>query len=480
MRTETGPPATLEILVVDDESELRHTIAEVLREAGHEVVEAGDGEGALALCQARGFDLIVTDIRLPRGDGLELFNHARREWPSTKVILMTAFLDVAQAVAAMKEGACDYLVKPFDPEELLLRIRRICEQRALEEELRVARTQLSGGDARGFIVGGSPRIREALSRIEAVAGSDAATLISGESGTGKELAARLLHNLSRRREQPFVAVNCGSLTETLVEAELFGHERGAFTGAERRRDGRFKFADGGTLFLDEIAELPLPIQAKLLRVLQEGTFEPLGSNTTIKVDVRVVSATHRDLRERVRDGLFREDLFYRINVIEIPIPPLRERPGDLTALVQHFLLRFSPAGRPVPTISRSAWLALSKHDYPGNVRELSHAIQHAVVLSGGAEILPEHLPVRLVAASPIAEHAAAMADALPEERTLSAALAAFEREYLIRIVGKTGGRRMQAADILGISRKNLWEKLKLYGITTDQDGRVEPSVGPQV
>jgi two-component system response regulator AtoC len=463
----------LDVLVVEDEPELLSSLAESLTEAGHKVTTARDGEQAIARCQATGFDAVLTDIRLPKRDGLELMAEIRRRWPETRVILMTAHLDVAQAVAALKDGAHDYLLKPFDLDELASRFRRIGEQRALEQELRMARTQLSGADVKGFIIGTSPRIREALSRIEAVAQSDASTLISGESGTGKELAARMLHNLSSRRDRPFVAVNCGSLTETLAEAELFGHERGAFTGAERRRDGRFKAADGGTLFLDEVAELSLAAQAKLLRVLQEGTFEPLGSNTTVKVDVRVVSATHRNLQERVRDGLFREDLYYRVNVIEIAMPPLRERPGDLAALVQHFLTRFTPNGRPIPTLSRSAWDALARHDYPGNVRELSHAVQHAVVLSGAGEIRPEHLPARLMEASPMALHAAARADSPSEERTLSAAVAAFEREYLIRIVSKTGGKRIQAAEILGISRKNLWEKMKLYGITSNEDGVLE-------
>jgi two-component system response regulator AtoC len=465
-------PDSCDVLVVEDDAELLSTIAESLEDAGHSVVTARDGQEAATRCQARGFDVVVADVRLPTFDGLALLKHLRRSWPETKVILMTAFADIAQAVGALKEGAYDYLTKPFDLEELAIRFQRICEQRALQRELEMVRAQLSAADVNGFIVGTSPRIREALGRIHAVSQSDAATLISGESGTGKELAARLLHNLSPRREQPFVAVNCGSLTDTLVEAELFGHERGAFTGAERRRDGRFKAADGGTLFLDEVAELSLPAQAKLLRVLQEGTFEPLGSNTTISVDVRVVSATHRNLVERVRDGLFREDLYYRVNVIEIAIPPLRERPSDLSALVQHFLLRFTRAGQPLPTLSSGAWEALARHDYPGNVRELSHAVQHAVVLSGGGEIRPEHLPARLLEVSSMADHAAAIVDAAHEERTLGTAVAAFEREYLLRIVRKTGGKRMKAAEILGISRKSLWEKLKMHGIAESAVAKV--------
>jgi transcriptional regulator with PAS, ATPase and Fis domain len=289
----------------------------------------------------------------------------------------------------------------------------------------------------------------------------------------------MLHEQSNRREGPFVAVNCGALSENLIEAELFGHERGAFTGAERKRDGRFKFADGGTIFLDEIAELPAPAQAKLLRVLQEGTFEPVGSNASVKVDVRVLSATHRDLRDRIAQGLFREDLYYRINVIEISLPPLRERQGDLPLLTQYFLERFTPSGQPVPTMTETAWSALEHYPYPGNVRELSHAIQHAVVLSGRrGTIDANHLPATISASLPTAKPATAdgtPAAQLPTTvQSLSEAVRAFERDYLLRVVAQSGGKKTQAAEVLGISRKTLWEKLKGHGIGPGSS-EVEPS-----
>jgi len=289
-------------------------------------------------------------------------------------------------------------------------------------------------------------------------------LITGESGTGKELVARTLHERSSRRARPFIAVNCAAFPETLLEAELFGHERGAFTGAVKRRDGRFKAADGGTLLLDEIAEVPPPAQAKLLRVLQEGTVEPLGTNESTRVDVRIISATHRNLRERIKEGRFREDLYYRLNVLDIEIPPLRERRGDLPLLLQYFMARFSPAGKAPPAISPRAWAVLSQYAFPGNVREFAHAIEHAVVLSGGNEIDIEHLPGGIAGASDSNGNSSA-----GNLRSLGVALKEFEKEYLVRALTQAGGKKMKAAEILGISRKNLWEKLRLHGIAADAD-----------
>ena len=293
-----------------------------------------------------------------------------------------------------------------------------------------------------------------------VAQSDAPTLITGESGTGKEVVARMVHEQSSRRDKPFVAVNCGALAENLVEAELFGHERGAFTGALRKRDGRFKAADGGTLLLDEVAELPLPAQAKLLRVLQEGTVEPLGTNTPVRVDVRIISATHRNLQERIKAGLFREDLYYRINVIELQVPPLRERSSDIPLLVNHFLARMTPAGAASPMISPPAWAALSQYPFPGNVRELSHAIEHAMVLSGGKEIGLQHLPQGMVSSNSSEPRVEAELPANNDIRPLQAAVRDFEHAYLLRALRATEGKRARTAELLGISRKTLWEKLR--------------------
>jgi DNA-binding NtrC family response regulator len=379
--------------------------------------------------------------------------------PATDVILMTSFGSVTDAVAALKSGARDYLVKPFDLEELVLRVGAIAERRGLQRQLESARAQLAAS-SEPPIVGAAPTMRRLQDRLATVAASDAPVLVTGESGTGKELVARRLHALSARRDRAFVAVNCAAFPEGLVEAELFGHERGAFTGASRKRDGRFRAADGGTLLLDEVAEIPLPAQAKLLRVLQEGVIEPLGTNDPIRVDVRIVSATHRDLRRRISEGLFREDLYYRLNVVGLHIPPLRERPGDLPLLVAFFLRAYAAPGAPLPEVSLGAWQALAAYPFLGNVRELGHALQHAVVLSRGGRIDLEHLPDDVVHA--VAPGADAPARDL---KPLAAVVKQAEREHLLRALAVTSGQRTRAAELLGISRKNLWEKLQAHGIS---------------
>jgi len=453
----------LDILLIDDEPDMRLVLEEALRDADHRVVTAGDGAEGLNHALSKVFDVVICDVRLPKIDGLTLFRRIRQASPSTDVILMTAYAEVADAVTALKQGAFDYLTKPFDIDELLVQLQRISEHRALRSELEQARVELSGRKREVALVGQSSAMRRVTGLIDMVAGSDAPVLVSGESGTGKELVARMLHERSNRHAKPFVVVNCGALTETLIEAELFGHERGAFTGAVKKREGRFKAADGGTVFLDEIAELPLSAQAKLLRVLQEGTFEPLGTNATVRVDVRVISATRRHLKERIAEGSFREDLYYRVNVIEIPLPPMRERPGDLSLLVQYFLQRFTPSGRALPTVSPAAWAALSQYPYPGNVRELSHALEHAVVLSGGGEIDLRHLPLDI--ANQGLDLGRAEPSGSPEIRPLHIALREFEREYLLRAMAQASSKRVRAAEMLGISRKSLWEKLRLHGIS---------------
>jgi DNA-binding NtrC family response regulator len=420
--------------------------------------------------------VIICDVRLPKLDGLALMRRARQESPATEVILMTAFAEVADAVSALKEGAYDYITKPFQIDELLFQLKRMAQHRSLRRELERARAELAGRREATTLVGRSPAMRRVMGLIEVVSQSDAPVLVTGESGTGKELVARMLHERSSRREHPFIAVNCGALTETLIEAELFGHERGAFTGAVKKREGRFKAAHGGTLFLDEVAELPPSAQTKLLRVLQEGTFEPLGTNQTVKVDVRVLSATHRDLKKRIAEGTFREDLFYRINVIEIPMPPLRDRPGDMPLLLQHFLHRLVPPGRSLPTVSPTAWAALCQYGFPGNVRELSHAIEHAVVLSAGSEIRLEHMPASITAGARVTAPDAP-GGVQGEIRPLQVAVKEFEREYLLRAIGQAGGKRLRAAEILGISRKSLWEKLRLHGISEAEIEAQEPSRG---
>jgi DNA-binding NtrC family response regulator len=461
----------MDILLIDDEPELREALADKLRESGHAVTEAGDGSVAAALLDDHVFDVVMSDVRLPGTDGLTLFRKVRQSAPLTDFILMTAFADTGEAVAALKEGASDYLTKPFDIDELMHHIQRIDNTRSMRRELSQARRALAVRPSSNRLVGQSAQMVKIQSRIEMIAPSEAPTLITGESGTGKELVARLLHDRSRRANKPFVAVNCAAFPDTLIEAELFGFERGAFTGAAKRREGRFRTADGGTLFLDEIAELPLPGQAKLLRVLQDGMVEPLGTDAPYQVDVRLVSATHRNLREQVAQGRFREDLFYRINVLDVSLPPLREREGDLPLLIQFFLEGFaknnSVGQSVVPTLSSDAYAALSAYPFPGNVRELGHAIEHAVVMAGGGEITLDHLPAP-VAEAALASHAPR---ALSETATsgsgsaiapLGMAVREFEKVHLRRAVQATGGKRVKAAELLGISRKSLWEKLRMY------------------
>jgi len=454
----------LKILVVDDEPDICSLISDALVEEGHEVTCAADGKLALSLACATTFDVVVADMRLPGLDGLALFRRLREESPTTDMILITGNVAISDAVAVLKEGAFDYLTKPIQIDELVIQLTRIASFRALRRDVVEARAELTRAPILEQLVGHSPEMLSVVKRIETVAHCDAALLILGESGTGKELVAHALHAGSERRGKPFVAVNCAAFPDTLIEAELFGHERGAFTGATHRREGRFKAAHGGTLFLDEVAELSTAAQAKLLRVLQEGTVEPLGSNVSIQVDVRIISATHQDLKSRVATGRFREDLYYRINTIDLAIPPLRSRSGDLAVLARLFIKRFS-AGRPsTPEMSWQAWNALSSHSFPGNVRELMHAMEHAVLLSRGGTIELEHLPmsVRGERLREAETHGTQMAP-------LGVALKEFERDYLLRVVSQFGGKRIPIAESLGISRKNLWEKLRTHGIDQRDD-----------
>jgi DNA-binding NtrC family response regulator len=452
----------LEILVVDDEADIRMGLACELSEAGHHVLEASDGPHALRLLQDQVFDVVITDVRLPGVGGLELLDEVRRRAPDTVVILMTAHGRVADATAALHQGAYDYITKPFDLDEFPGKmLARIAAQREVDESRRRARAQLVGGDSDHSIIGRSVAMLEARARIDVLARSDAPVLITGESGTGKELLARTIHQRSRRSAQPFVAVNCAALPETLIEAELFGHERGAFTGAIRRRDGRFRAAHGGTLLLDEVGELSPAVQTKLLRVLQEGTIEPIGSNAAIAVDVRILSATHQDLKALIAEGRFREDLYYRLHVIDLDVPPLRARRGDLPLLVEHFLRRHATPGSPPPRISAEAWSRVMRHSFPGNVRELEHLIERAVLLSSSGEIGVEHLPADLGGGGP---------RSYEEIRPLAMAMSEFERTCLIDALRATRGHRGRAAQLLGISRKTLWDKMRTHEISASEIG----------
>jgi two-component system, NtrC family, response regulator AtoC len=443
----------LRILLVDDEPDLYLAIGEVLRDAGHEVHTAHDGEQALQLMTSLTVDVVMTDIRLPKLDGLSLFRLVRERWPATIVILVTAFAEVHDAIAAVREGAHDYLRKPLTSEDIARRIERISAQVSIQRQLCKARLQLARLDGSQQIVGRSAIMCQMMDRLNTIAASDASVLLLGETGTGKELVARALHDRSPRHGKPFVAVNCASFPDTLLEAELFGHERGAFTGAVARRSGRFQAAHGGTLLLDEVGDMSIALQVKLLRVLEDHAIEPLGTNSSIPVDVRVIAATHRNLRQMIKAGLFREDLYYRLNVLSLDLPPLRARDGDLPLLAQYFLNKFHRRGRPPARVSPAAWSALSAFDFPGNVRQLGHAIEHATVMAGEGEIEPRHLPAEIIAGPGAVTIPRAV-------QTLQVAKEEFARQYMRRVLADNDGKRGEALKILGISRKHLWEKLR--------------------
>jgi len=365
-------------------------------------------------------------------------------------------LDAAQA---LKAGVDDHVTQPLNVQDLILRIERLGERRSVDSELRAAQASVATSGAGSKLIGRSPLMRALIERVETIAPANASVLVVGESGTGKELVARAVHEASARSSGPFVAVNCAAFPESLIEAELFGHERGAFTGATHRREGRFKAADGGTLLLDEVGEIPLSVQAKLLRVLQEGTVEPLGCNRALSLDVRLICATHRNLRQMVAAGTFREDLYYRLNVLDIHVPPLRRRRADLPLLVSHFYARFAE-DQAVLKIAPRAWAALLSHSFPGNVRELEHAIQHAVVLARGGEIDIWHLPHELRGEIATDEPAASTF------RPLAESMRDFERQCLLVALHHSSGAKREAARLLGISRKTLWEKLKSHHISS--------------
>ena len=396
-------PARARLVVIDDEKNAADALGALLRDDGYETQVAYDAEAALRLLEAQEPDLVLTDLRMPGMDGLELLGRIRQMHPSTMVILMTAYGTVKNAVKAMKLGAEDYLSKPVDVEELELVVSRALEKKSLLAEATVLRQRLEQKYRFDNLVGESPPMLEVLKSVRQIAPSKASVLLLGESGTGKELFAQAIHENSPRKRRPFVKVNCAALPETLLESELFGHEKGSFTGAIAARAGRFELADGGTLFLDEIGEITPTVQVKLLRFLEEHEFERVGGNQTLKVDVRVVAATHRDLEARIREGLFREDLFYRLNVIELHIPPLRERRTDIPILAHHFLKRFAEANdKEVQGFTDEALALLARHSWPGNVRELENAIERAVVLASEPLLSPAHFPTLVArAAEPV-------------------------------------------------------------------------------
>jgi DNA-binding NtrC family response regulator len=449
------------ILIVDDEASLRDSLRRTLEREGHDVETAGDLRAARRLLAERELDLLLSDIRLGDGSGLDLMAEARQASPRLRILAITAFGSVEMAVEAMRRGADDFLEKPFRPDVLKARLERALEPARLagrvarlERENQVLREELEDAGGGEPLVGASAalaRVRELVSRV---APSQASVLVRGETGTGKELVARELHRSSPRAEGPFVAFNCGAVAEGLAESELFGHEKGAFTGADRRRLGRFELADGGTLFLDEVGELALPLQVKLLRALQERRFERVGGMTTVQVDVRLVAATNRDLEQAIRDGHFREDLYYRLNVVRIDVPPLRERPEDIPPLAELFVARYGTrADGTRLRLSAEALAALQSHAWPGNVRQLENTLHRACILCDGDTITAEDLDLAIPAAG--AESRAG---------DLRATLARVERDLIERALREHDGNLTAAGRALGIERNLLRYKLRKHGL----------------
>jgi DNA-binding NtrC family response regulator len=441
------------ILVVDDEANARAALSEILHEEGYTTETAADGFKALRKIEEFDPDVVLTDLKMPGLDGIGLVEKGKAASPGTVFVVMTAFGTIGSAVEAVKKGAENYLTKPLDTEALVIITERAMEKARLQRENVRLRQRLQERNALGHIVAQDPRTQAVLELVDQVAPSRASVLVLGESGTGKELIAEAIHRGSPRARAPFVRLNCAALVESLLESELFGHERGAFTGALGRREGRFKQADGGTLFLDEVSEIPLSTQVKLLRFLQERTFERVGGNETMKVDVRIIAASNRDLRRRVAEGKFREDLYYRLNVVSVEIPPLRERKGDIPPLAAFFLRRYAEEnGKQLDGFSDAALAALIDHPWPGNVRELENAIERAAVLAKGPRIEVEHLPNAL---------APAPRGDLPPPIPGSS-IAELERYAILKTLEACGGSTSRAATILGISARKIQYKLRDY------------------
>ena len=452
-------PEPVTILLVDDDENLRRVVGYQLGEAGFEVTTAVSAEDALAVLRDNSFRLVITDVLMPGMSGLDLLDRVRVLRPDTVVVVVTAHGDVATAVRAMKLGAFDFLEKPFTRERLLVAVRRALEFVELRAENRQLRAMVQEHGVFENIIGASSALRAALSDLKRAAATDATVLLLGESGTGKELAARAIHHNSKRKDGAFVVVNCAAIPENLIESELFGHRRGAFTGATEDRKGKFEFATGGTLFLDEVAELPMHLQPRLLRVLQEGEIDKVGVAGAIRVDVRVVAATHRDLEARVEEGTFREDLWYRLNVVPLRMPPLRERREDLPLLVEHFLLKHSRRhGRPIPKLSSAVLDRFERYDWPGNVRELENLLERLVVLTDAESISESDLPDRLRHELP--RYGGARVE-LPTEGIV---LEQVEQGLIEEALRRTQGNQTAAARFLGISRSTLIYRIQKFGL----------------
>ena len=466
--------AAARVLVADDEASIRFVLREALAEAGHEVVDVDSGEAAWRALAGGGFAIAFLDIRMPGPSGLELLDRLRATGSEAAVVVITAQNTLENAVEAMKRGALDYLVKPFQVAEVLACVEKALRTRALEREVRHLRREVGAGSGGDRLVGRSPAVLEVFKTIGRVAARGVAVLITGESGTGKELVARAIHQASPRAAGAFVAVNAAAIPRDLLESELFGHEKGSFTGAIETRPGRFREASGGTLFLDEIGDMPLELQAKLLRVVQSGEVTSVGGKRAEKVDVRIVAATHRDLDARVREGHFREDLLYRLRVVPIAIPPLRERREDIPVLAEHFVGRYAAElGTQARYVSERTLEHLAAHDWPGNVRELENAIKRALVLAPHEVLAPEDFAFLRGAPGPEAADGSLEEQVRDEVRAQLAAdeedlhrklLERVERPLLEAVLAHTGGNQLRAAAVLGINRNTLRKKISELGI----------------
>ncbi len=447
--------AAARILIVDDEDNARQALRTLLHEEGFEVAEACDGAQALSAIEAFHPHVVLSDVRMPNVDGLTLLQQTRAKFPDIVFVMMTAYASVEVAVEAMRAGAEHYLLKPLDVKAVLVVLEKAIEKKSLRDETKMLRERVKERFRSQNLVGSSAALQSVFELISQAAPTKATVLILGESGTGKELVAQALHETSGRKGKPFIKVNCAALSETLLESELFGHEKGSFTGAIARREGRFELADTGTLFLDEIGEIAPAVQIKLLRVLQSREFERVGGTQTLKVDVRVVAATNRDLAAEVQAGRFREDLYYRLNVVSLTLPPLRERKADIPALVSHFIEKFASAyEKPVTGMAPGTLNALLNHSWPGNVRELENAIERAVVLSKSTELNTDLLPAALRGPRADAHEATAL---IP-----GATMAEIERQAILQTLELVGGSTTRAAEMLGISIRTIQYRLKQY------------------
>jgi DNA-binding NtrC family response regulator len=449
------PPEMKRVLVVDDEASMRHMLRLVLEREGYQVCEADGGEAGLRVLKDETPDVVLCDVRMPGMDGHGFLRKAMARDATTTVIMMSAYGAIDTALECMKAGAYDYVSKPFKPDEVVLTLKKAEERLKLQRENRELRAQVARGGPLKELVGSSPALQQVIDLADRVASSSSSVLITGETGTGKELVARRIHDRSQRWERPFIAVNCSAISANLIESELFGHARGAFTGADRETPGLFAAANGGTLFLDEIAELPLDLQPKLLRVLQDGEVRRVGDVHSRKVDVRLLAATGRELRREIAAGTFREDLFYRLSVVDIHLPPLRERPEDIPLLARHFLDRLATReGKVAPEIDDEVLELLLEHEWPGNVRELQNFMERTLIFCRGDRIDLECTPWDARRRNRDAQ----------SEFSLKTATERLEREYIRKVLAATGGNRTQAARLLEISLRALLYKMKDYGI----------------